>query len=70
MQFFHNNGDGTLPSRPPRPALTDQLGGLNMIQTDYNNDGCTDILILRGGWEAAQRKSHCYATTVMVHSPM
>jgi hypothetical protein len=27
------------------------VGGLNLIQTDYNNDGCLDILVLRGAWE-------------------
>ena len=31
----------------------DQLGGLNIVQADYNNDGCIDILVLRGGWEVA-----------------
>jgi hypothetical protein len=30
---------------------------LNLIQTDYNNDGCLDILVLRGAWEFPQRKS-------------
>jgi hypothetical protein len=28
-----------------------------MIQADYNNDGCMDILVLRGAWEFPQRKS-------------
>ena len=31
--------------------------GPTFIQTDYNNDGCLDILVLRGGWETAMRKS-------------
>ncbi len=57
MQFFHNNGDGTFTDRAAKAGLADQLGGLNIIQADYNNDGCTDILVLRGGWEVAQRKS-------------
>jgi tetratricopeptide (TPR) repeat protein len=57
MQFFHNNGDGTFTDRADKAGLADQLGGLNIIQADYNNDGCTDILVLRGGWEVAQRKS-------------
>ena len=25
-------------------------GGLNMIQADYDNDGDTDIFVLRGSW--------------------
>ena len=57
LQFFHNNGDGTFTDRAAKAGLADQLGGLNMIQADYNNDGCTDILVLRGAWEVAQRKS-------------
>ena len=57
MHFFHNNGDGTFSDRSAAAGLTTQLGGLNILQTDYNNDGCLDILVLRGGWEIAQRKS-------------
>lgn len=26
------------------------VGGLNAVQTDYNNDGFADIFIMRGGW--------------------
>ena len=57
MHYFHNNGDGTFSDRTAQAGLSDQLGGLNMIQTDYNNDGCLDILVLRGAWEFPQRKS-------------
>jgi tetratricopeptide (TPR) repeat protein len=57
MHFFHNNGDGTFSDRTRQAGLSDQLGGLNSIQADYNNDGCLDILVLRGGWEIPQRKS-------------
>ena len=39
-------------------GLAAQLGGLNAIHGDYDNNGCQDILILRGGWEEIpQRKS-------------
>jgi tetratricopeptide (TPR) repeat protein len=57
LHFFHNNGDGTFTDRAVRAGLADQLGGLNMIQADYNNDGCIDLLILRGAWEFPVRKS-------------
>ncbi len=57
LRYFHNNGDGTFQDRSAPAGLADQLGGLNMVQADYDNDGCMDILVLRGGWEYAQRKS-------------
>ena len=57
IHFFHNNGDGTFSDRTAQAGLLDQKGGLNIIQADYNNDGCADILIMRGGWEFARRRS-------------
>lgn len=57
IRFFHNNGDGTFSDRTEQAGLINQLGGLNIVQADYNNDGCMDILVLRGGWEFPQRKS-------------
>ena len=57
MQYFHNNGDGTFSDRTAQAGLSDQLGGLNLIPGDYNNDGCIDLLVLRGGWEFGMRKS-------------
>jgi tetratricopeptide (TPR) repeat protein len=57
MHYFHNNGDGKFVDHTTQAGLDGQLGGLNLIQADYNNDGCTDILVLRGAWEFPQRKS-------------
>ena len=60
MHYFHNNGNGTFTDHADKAGLTGQTGGLNIIQTDYNNDGCTDILVLRGSWypqNLAHRKS-------------
>jgi hypothetical protein len=38
-------------------GLADQLGGINMVQTDYNNDGRVDLFVMRGGWEGPIRNS-------------
>ncbi|MGH9511283.1 MAG: FG-GAP-like repeat-containing protein [Terriglobales bacterium] len=57
LHFFHNNGDGTFTDRAVEAGLGDQLGGLNLIQTDYNNDGCLDIFVLRGAWQSPMRSS-------------
>jgi ASPIC and UnbV/FG-GAP-like repeat len=33
-----------------KAGLKGIVGGLNMVQADYNNDGCIDVLIPRGAW--------------------
>ena len=50
LRLFHNNGDGTFTDRTREAGLTGELGGLNLVVTDYNNDGHPDVLVLRGGW--------------------
>jgi tetratricopeptide (TPR) repeat protein len=57
MQLFARSADGRFVNRASQAGLTDQLGGLNLVQADYDNDGCRDVLVLRGGWETAQRNS-------------
>ena len=57
IKYFHNNGDGTFTDRTDQTGLADQLGALNIMQVDYNNDGCMDLFIPRGGWEYPQRRS-------------
>jgi tetratricopeptide (TPR) repeat protein len=58
MRFFANNGDGTFTDRTAEAGLSDELGGLNIVPADYDNDGCQDVLVLRGGWEyLPQRRS-------------
>jgi tetratricopeptide (TPR) repeat protein len=50
MAFFRNKGDGTFEERTEAAGLSKQYGGLNCVQTDYNNDGFLDIFIPRGAW--------------------
>ena len=50
MTFYHNLGDGRFEDRSSASRLDDQLGGLNCIGADYDNDGDMDILVLRGAW--------------------
>lgn len=50
MRFYRNNQDGTFSDRTEQAGLLGFFGGLNMVQADYNNDGNTDIFVLRGAW--------------------
>jgi hypothetical protein len=54
MRLFHNNGDGTFREVTRRAGLMGETGGLNLVETDYNNDGHPDVLVLRGGWWGKQ----------------
>ena len=52
MQYYHNDADGSFSERTRDAGLIGLMGGLNMIQGDYDNDGDVDILVLRGAWLA------------------
>ncbi|MBC7855495.1 MAG: VCBS repeat-containing protein, partial [Pirellulaceae bacterium] len=52
MAFHRNSGAGTFEEMSASAGITGQLGGLNCMQTDYNNDGFMDIFIVRGAWIA------------------
>jgi len=51
MHYFKNNGDGTFTDLSAQSGLKIITGGLNIQQTDYNNDGYLDIFVLRGAWQ-------------------
>ena len=51
MHYFHNNGDGTFADWSDRSGMSKIPAGENYLQADFNNDGCMDVLILRGGWQ-------------------
>lgn len=50
LRFFRNRGDGSFEDLSATAGLVGITGGLNMMQTDYNNDGLKDIFVLRGAW--------------------
>ncbi|GHA25677.1 hypothetical protein GCM10007103_03660 [Salinimicrobium marinum] len=50
INFFINDGKGGFIEKTSAAGLKEVQGGLNMLQTDYNNDGFIDVLILRGAW--------------------
>jgi hypothetical protein len=50
MALYRNRGDGTFEERTEAAGLSKELGGLNCVQADYNNDGFMDIFICRGAW--------------------
>jgi hypothetical protein len=57
LHFFRRSPTGGFANEAAKAGLQGQLGGLNIVQADYDNDGWLDILVLRGGWETPQRKS-------------
>lgn len=51
MHYCQNNGNGTFTDLSESSGLNRFTGGLNLLQTDYNNDGLKDIFVLRGAWK-------------------
>ncbi len=50
LRFFRNGGNGTFVERTTAANLQGLVGGLNLVQADYDNDGYLDLLVLRGAW--------------------
>jgi hypothetical protein len=62
MHLFHNNGDGTFSDVTRRSGLMGETGGLDLVLTDYNNDGKPDVLVMRGGWWG---RNGCYPFSLL-----
>ncbi|AEV99809.1 hypothetical protein A4D02_26015 [Niastella koreensis] len=56
MHYYINNRNGTFTDATATSGLKELTGGLNMVQTDYNNDGLKDIFVLRGAWKGKYGK--------------
>ena len=56
LKLYINNGDSTFSDSTSQANLDGITGGLNLNQTDFNNDGCIDVLVLRGAWLRKQGK--------------
>lgn len=50
IRYMHQQKDGSFKNETTSSGLVGITGGLNMVQADFNNDGLTDFVILRGGW--------------------
>ncbi len=50
LRYFRNDTRGAFTDMTALSGLAGIVGGLNLIQADYNNDGHLDVLVLRGGW--------------------
>ncbi|MEO7976475.1 FG-GAP-like repeat-containing protein [Flavobacterium sp.] len=50
MHYYQNNKKGSYEDHSKTSEIGRFKGGLNMIQADYDNDGDTDIFVLRGAW--------------------
>ena len=71
LRYFAGRADGTFVERGTEAGFAGLLGGSNLVQADYDNDGDTDVLVLRGAWfgPAVVTPSRCCATTATVALP-
>lgn len=49
LRYFENQ-QGRFVDKSKAANLTGLLGGFNLVQADFDNDGWCDFLVLRGGW--------------------
>ncbi|MEX0332398.1 MAG: FG-GAP-like repeat-containing protein [Puniceicoccaceae bacterium] len=50
VHLLISKGDGTFENQTEQAGISGITGGLNMQYADYDNDGDSDVLILRGAW--------------------
>ena len=50
LRLLINDKNGQFLDQTKQAGLNGLVGGLNMVQADYDNDGDIDVLVLRGAW--------------------
>ena len=50
LKFHRNGGEAGFVDATAGSGLEDQMGGLDLIAADYDDDGDLDLLVLRGAW--------------------
>lgn len=56
MRYCRNKGNSSFEDVSESSGLKELTGGLNIMQTDYNNDGLLDVFVLRGAWKSEYGK--------------
>jgi len=51
LRYFAGRGDGTFRERSREAGFDGLFGGANLVQADFDGDGDTDLLVLRGAWQ-------------------
>jgi hypothetical protein len=58
IHYFKNEGDGRFTEKTAEAGLLGILGGLNLVHSDFDNDGDADVLVLRGAWLRGELGRH------------
>ena len=54
VRIFINDTKGGFQEKTDGSGLKGLVGGLNLIQADYNNDGFLDFYVIRGAWRGLE----------------
>ncbi|HXY39622.1 MAG TPA: FG-GAP-like repeat-containing protein [Vicinamibacteria bacterium] len=57
LRYYRGRETGGFLEVTQAAGLSGQLGGINAVQADYNNDGLMDLYVMRGGWQRPMRNS-------------